>query len=253
MTQLPAAKSPPGKTALAETARAARKLLRLLSPDGCHLRQTPAGWRVFGPANDFSAPLAAADDALVARLLDIGVVLRRGGGEAVLAPAAGAPRRNDSESPLSRLYHRPGKDGHAIIDAAQFAAGERLRADYERSAMERRVTARWDLPTVRGSGGNHEAALSDTALAARQRFHAALDAVGPELSSILFQVCCLAAGLEQAERALALPARSGKAVLGLALIRLARHYGLAEAPRRHGTISHWAMAGSRPVVITGKR
>ena len=58
----------------------------------------------------------------------------------------------------------------------------------------------------------------------------ALEAVGPELASMLAQVCCLSAGLEQAERLLNLPQRSGKAVLGLALTALARHYGLLRPP-----------------------
>jgi Domain of unknown function (DUF6456) len=80
--------------------------------------------------------------------------------------------------------------------------------------------------------------------------HRALDAVGPELSGILLYVCCLAGGLEQAEMRLNLPRRAGKAVLQLALTRLARHYGF-KASLRHegpGRIGHWAVGDFRPGV-----
>jgi hypothetical protein len=63
---------------------------------------------------------------------------------------------------------------------------------------------------------------------------------------MLGQVCCLSAGIEQAERVLDLPQRSGRAVLGLALTALARHYGMA-APRRRDSIAGWAIDGYRPV------
>jgi hypothetical protein len=77
-----------------------------------------------------------------------------------------------------------------------------------------------------------------------------MDAVGPELSSILMHVCCMAAGLEQAERVLDLPQRSGKAVLGLALTALARHYGLLEGQGRdlNRGVSQWGLEGYRPAV-----
>ena len=75
----------------------------------------------------------------------------------------------------------------------------------------------------------------------------ALDAVGPELATMLAQVCCLAAGLEQAERVMDLPQRSGKAVLGLALTALARHYGMLEAPRGGG-LKSWGLADYRPAI-----
>jgi hypothetical protein len=36
------------------------------------------------------------------------------------------------ESPLSWLRHRRGRDGRPLIEAVEFEAGERLRADFER-------------------------------------------------------------------------------------------------------------------------
>ena len=108
-----------------------------------------------------------------------------------------------------------------------------------------------------GSGGRHwqmsdnaVVRLADNAIAAREHVHAALNAVGPELAGMLYQVCCLVAGLEQAERHLALPRRAGKAVLALALTRLARHYGLNPRPSHGGPtrIGHWAIDGFRPQI-----
>ena len=44
---------------------------------------------------------------------------------------------NLAESPLGWLRSR------ALIDVSQFAAGERLRADYERASIAPSVTMRW--------------------------------------------------------------------------------------------------------------
>lgn len=159
------------------------------------------------------------------------------------------PLVNDAESPLSWLHSRKDKAGRPLISDEQYRAGERLRADFERGLLARRITANWDPAGGGTSAGNAEASMSDGTLAARQRHHAAMAAVGPELSSILLQVCCLSMGLEQAERLLDLPQRSGKAVLGLALTALARHYGLGPARGRAGNSPlHWGAAGYRPAI-----
>ena len=163
-----------------------------------------------------------------------------------------APAFNEAESPLTWLRARRGRDGRPLISEAQYVAGERLRRDFERAMLARRTTLNWDLAGAGARGGNVSADLSDGAIAARHRYHAALDSVGPELASILAQVCCLSAGIEQAERVLDLPARSGKAVLGLALNALARHYGLSEATRRDG-ITGWGLDGYRPALNRGGR
>jgi hypothetical protein len=167
-------------------------------------------------------------------------------------PAEGphaAPVFNDAESPLAWLRTRKDKAGQPLISEAQYLAGEKLRMDFERALMARRTTTNWDMAgaAARG-GGNAAAGQSDAAIAARQRYMKALDVVGPELSSILTQVCCLSSGLEQAERVLNLPQRSGKAVLGLALTALARHYGLLKAPRPQGGLSHWGLPDFRPAI-----
>jgi hypothetical protein len=164
-----------------------------------------------------------------------------------------------SESPLLRLFQRKDAKGKAYIDSQQFAAGERLRSDFERAHLSARVVSAYAESA--GSGGRHwqmsDNALEKTSLgtlAARDRFSAAIEAVGPELSGILYQVCCLASGFEMAEAALDLPVRSGKAVLALALTRLARHYGLAKPhrPNAHKALEHWGTEGYRPLGLTGE-
>lgn len=152
-----------------------------------------------------------------------------------------------AESPLWRLYHRH------YIDAQQLAAGEKLRADFEHAQLQRRVVSSY--AEAAGSGGRHWQVsdnaienISLNALDARDRLQAAFESVGPELSGILYQVCCLTSGFEAAEATLALPARSGKQIMLLALTRLARHYGLIHKhrPRDRNLISHWAMDDYRP-------
>lgn len=129
---------------------------------------------------------------------------------------------NLAESPLSWLRAR----GH--VDARQFEAGERLRADYETAQLGPRVTMTWDAaPASRGARGSPEA-LDPTlaSIAAKRRFDAAVASVGAGLNDVLWRVVCAGEGLSAAERALGWPARAGKLVLGLALDRLADHYRL---------------------------
>ncbi len=167
------------------------------------------------------------------------------------------PAFNENESPLYRLYFRKCQNGNSIISEFQFVAGERLRIDYERANFERRITSAWQAAQTGTSNSsaisdNLIANLSDHAIDARRRVHAAFDAVGPELSGVLYYICCLAGGLEQAERMLALPQRSGKAVLCMALTRLARHYRLLKPPAKSEhfmDFGHWALADYRPQIM----
>ena len=97
--------------------------------------------------------------------------------------AAPAPAFNDAESPLSWLRTRKDKAGRPLISDVQYLAGERLRMDFERAMLARRITTNWDMAGAGGRGGNAAAELSDGAIAARQRYMTALDAVGPEPGS----------------------------------------------------------------------
>jgi hypothetical protein len=159
---------------------------------------------------------------------------------------------NHDESPLSWLRRRKGIDGRPLIDAAEFAAGERLRSDYTRGRILPRVTANWTATVAdrqRSAGGMAE--ITEAAIAARRRVEKALDTVGPEFSGPLIDFCCFLKGLEEIERERRWPARSAKLVLRLGLSSLARHYGLAAtASGRHRSraILHWGAEDYRPSV-----
>jgi hypothetical protein len=137
-------------------------------------------------------------------------------------PAARSVTVNLAESPLGWLRSR----GH--ISDRQFAAGEQLRGDWERSGLPPRVTMSWDSAppdrTPRGPAG--PVAATHVQLAARRRFDSAAKALGPGLRDIAWRVLCAGEGMREAESALGWPARAGKLVLTMALDRLADHYRL---------------------------
>jgi hypothetical protein len=114
------------------------------------------------------------------------------------------------------------------VDGRQFDAGEQLRLDWERAQLAPSVTMRWDAGRTARSPGSAEGRLdpTETQLAAKRRFDAAVAAVGPGLSDILWRIVCAGEGMRDAEAALGWPARAGKLVLGIALDRLADHYGM---------------------------
>jgi Domain of unknown function (DUF6456) len=244
-----------------------RRILEHLEATEAVLSRAGAAWVAKGAAAGRVEIPQPAVAALLARghlvphrsggLVARSVQLRRGSRMTSHRPprpreGAGLPTVNDAESPLSWLRSRSRKDGKPLIGDEQFLAGERLRSDYEKSRLERRITSSWDATqTANAPGGNKVADMTDAMITARQNVHAALDAVGPELSGMLMQVCCLAAGIEQAERALDMPQRAGKAVLALALTSLARHYGFIRPSRgsdRAAATGHWAIAGYRPAI-----
>jgi hypothetical protein len=133
---------------------------------------------------------------------------------------------DESESPLIWLARRKGADGRALIEPHQLQAGERLRADFTLAQMMPRTTANWQAPVAgRGRDGQTGGHMTERVIAARQRMRHALNAVGPEFSGLLIDVCCFLKKLDTVERERQWPARSAKIVLQLALERLARHYG----------------------------
>lgn len=125
---------------------------------------------------------------------------------------------NLAESPLGWLRSR------GLVDARQFEAGERLRADHERAAIGAAVTMRWGARVDGGGGAGADPTPAH--LAAKRRFDAAIAAVGPGLGDIAWRVVCAGEPLPAAEKGLGWPTRSGRLVLTLALDRLANHYGL---------------------------
>jgi hypothetical protein len=137
-------------------------------------------------------------------------------------PAARSVTVNLAESPLGWLRSR----GH--VGERQFAAGEQLRRDWERSGLPPRVTMCWDSPPPdRSPRLAHEpAAATQAQVGARRRFDSAVKALGPGLKDIAWRVVCAGEGMREAETALGWPARAGKLVLTMALDRLADHYRL---------------------------
>jgi Domain of unknown function (DUF6456) len=158
-----------------------------------------------------------------------------------------------NESPLAWLRRRRGANGQPLVSDVQFAAGERLRTDFERGRLGPRVTADWTRPPMgrqRGGPGGGATDLAVSALAARRRVEDVLKALGPDLGSLLIDVCCFLTGLEDAERRRTWPRRSAKVVLSIALDRLAAHYGLSQSargPDRSGALRHWGDDDYRPV------
>lgn len=145
-------------------------------------------------------------------------------------PPARSVTVNAAESPLGWLRAR----GH--VDARQFEAGERLRADWERARLAPGITMKWDAApldkTARGAPGGYDPTMAQ--IEAKRRFEAAVGAVGPGLSDMLWRTVCAGEGMREAERALGWPARAGKLVLGLALDRLADFYRMPPTAGRGG-------------------
>src|SRR6476661_2047320 len=102
---------------------------------------------------------------------------------------AGARRSvtvNLAESPLGWLFSR------GIVTQRQVDAGERLRADWERSQLSPRITMAWDAaPLARGRGASaQQPDIVGAQVDARRRFDAAIAAAGPGLADILWRVVC---------------------------------------------------------------
>jgi hypothetical protein len=161
---------------------------------------------------------------------------------------------DEAESPLVWLARRKGRDGRALIEPAQLMAGEQLRAEFTRAQLMPRITSNWSASVADGPRGASPAVFTEAVLAARQRVRRALDAVGPEFSGLLIDVCCFLKGLADVERERRWPARSGKVVLQLGLDRLVRHYGLdTEARGRpRGEVRTW-LAEDAAFVVSVER
>lgn len=129
---------------------------------------------------------------------------------------------NLAESPLGWLLAR------SMIDHRQFDAGEKLRADWERANLAPSITMRWDAAPRSGGfrGGGDHLEPTERQAAARQRFDAAMTALGRDLNDIAWRVICSGEAMPMAEKALGWPVRSGRLVLRMALDRLADFYRL---------------------------
>lgn len=167
-----------------------------------------------------------------------------------VAELPGGPARvlvDEAESPLIWLARRKGKNGRALIAPHQLLAGERLRADFTTAQLMPRTTSNWDLSVSRERrDGAPAMTFTETAIAARQCVRQALDAVGPEFSGLLLDICCFLKGLEDVERERRWPRSAARIVLQLGLERLARHYGYGETAvgKAGAKITSWSANAS---------
>lgn len=169
---------------------------------------------------------ASPDQAYAAQHRDVHVQQTEPGGPVVTI--------NRSESPLTRLAARKGRDGRPLITPRQLAAGEKLREDYHAAGIMPQTTRDYGAMAMGKSQQRGPVGLmpSDVRLDAKKRVDHAFAAVGPGLNDVLERVCCWLEGLEQVELALSWPVRSCKIVLSIALDRLADHYEGKNVPIR---------------------
>lgn len=260
------------------TTQSVRFVVAALTRRGAYLQVTRDDAELYSDRNAFAAPLASLDMTAFQALASAEWIelnargqwqLAKTGRDAVRRARSGAlsdeppiepdltpepitvrPTKRtgmgsavDRDSPLDWLHRRRDRQGRPLLSVQAYDAGERLRADFWFAAMTPRVTASWSpVSSDRNAQRSAPGAgldMSDNVLAAKERVRRALAVVGPELSGILIDVCCHEKGIEDAEREVGWPVRSGRIVLQLALERLARHYGLLP-PDTTGT---WATEG----------
>lgn len=229
------------ETGTATEAGQAQGMLSRLAEPGAFLMVAAGAGRagVFTPANAFERPVALVPLALAATFAARDWVratsctgastryaitpagrlwLQRqrtaGAGEAPAPKGA-----SWTDSPVAWLARRKDQAGRPLLSAAAVAAAARLRADVDEATDAAGAGRDWRALSV----GDHTANAS----AAASRAGAALDALGPGLADVAYRACCRGEGLESIETAMGWSARSGKVVLGIALDRLALHYGLA--------------------------
>ncbi len=140
--------------------------------------------------------------------------------------------KNTTETPLEWLKSRVNKGGIKFTEA-EFAAGDRIRKEYELAKMNHTMSIDYEKPIVQDGrkSGKVTYDLPDFVLDTRQKLRKTLNAVGEDLADILIIVCCQLSGLEEAEKVMQWPRRSGKLVLKIALARLAQYYGWQPANR----------------------
>lgn len=239
----------------ARTSPALAKLQKLLSASSLAIAWRQGKWLILGQSEREHRELPPSLYQALSEMLAKGQVVAGEDGCLRWVNATHHALLRSDESPFSRLINMRESNGSSYFDRGQIRAGEKLRVHYERAHLAARVTANY-TPSIGGgdqhwkSSDNAISRLTDSTLEARQEVHLALEAVGPELSSILLKICCMDCGIEEAERVLAIPRRAGKAILALGLTRLARHYGFKSRQRHSGPekIGHWAIDDYRPAI-----
>lgn len=176
-------------------------------------------------------------------------------------PAGGAGVRpmatHASIGPLGWLASRRDRHGAPLIGSEQIQAGERLAADLWRARAAPKITASWSGMPREGSrrrptpGAGSE--IADGVIAAKVRVENALRNVGPEHAGMLIDTCGHCLSIEEIERRHALPQRSARLALGLALTCLARHYGYLPPERGEREIARRIQLWLAPEAMEERR
>lgn len=138
----------------------------------------------------------------------------------------------DPAGPLTRLARSRNADGSAYFSLAEMDAARRLFDDWTRGRIGLVSGSDWSAPprgaAPRGPGAGREGALA-AGLDARARADAALNRLAAPLRRMLEAALLEDRGIAEIEVKHALPARSAKLVLKLALAQLAEAYRAASA------------------------
>jgi hypothetical protein len=160
---------------------------------------------------------------------------------------------NPDESPLAGLQRGTRTGGKPFLSQSEYDAGERIRSDFTRAMLLPRTSANWTASVTSGrrSGeSNGVETLTNSALAARQRFDAALAGLGHDLSGAVADICCFLKGFEQVEMERNWPKRSAKFILKAGLAVLALHYW-PHAPNSQ-KMRRWGAPDFRPQIRSGR-
>jgi len=264
-----------GKTG--ERAREIARLLRFIGNHGCIMEDQAGEYLLLRPGGDGKP----ARREIVERASRAGLVLLREGrifatreartwlrrymaareeafldqhrvieiSEVTVGGERGPVRINAAESPLALLSRLRDKSGNAWFPPDAVLAGERLARDFHFAALQPRLTQSYE-PRIGDSGRPGPGAgteLKDNVVAARTRVARAVDAMGPDLSGVVLDICCFEKGLEVVERERQWPARSAKLMLRTALMQLHRHYN-PPSPQPSRRSHAWFAEGYRPEI-----
>jgi hypothetical protein len=220
-----------------------RRCLEVLGQDGTFLMVAHGAGRagVFSPENGLKKPVFLIDVARASEMVARGwlrlvsrtemsvkyVIEQRVVGKTPLRRLMASRGRDLTAAQvavpaLARLARRSGTDGVPHVTSLGMAAARQLRRDH---AMSTGGNAFGDLASVEGQALN-DAGPRVLVDAARRRVAEALEAVGAGLSEPLYAVCCLDESIAAFERRMGWAPKTARVVLGIALERLATHYGL---------------------------
>lgn len=161
--------------------------------------------------------------------------------------------KNPDESPLSALQSGARTGGLPFLSQSEFDAGERIRSDFTRAMLLPRTSANWTASVSvgrRAGESNGVETLTNSALAARQRFDAALSGLGHDLSGVVADICCFLKGFEQVEMERKWPKRSAKFMLKAGLAVLSLHYWPQSAQSQK--MRRWGAPDYRPEITAGR-